>query len=107
MSTMKLDLAILGNLVKVYGAPLYGADAVAIAGTVGPDEYTVIDGNTLMVIDNGNTMYFTIRRSVVDAGFEDNHVFTIGVFEATRDASGERDGVAWSVTKGTQKPFAY
>lgn len=104
---MKLNLAILGNLVKVYGAPLYGATSVEDAGTVGPDEYTVIDGNTLMVLTDGNTMYFPIRRSTVDAGFTDDRVFTIGIFEAERDASGERDGVAWSVTKGARKVFAY
>jgi hypothetical protein len=104
---MKLNLAILGNLVKVYGAPLYGADAVAVAGTIGASEYTVIDDNTLMVLEDGKTMYFPIRRSVVEAGFDADRVFTIGIFEAERDASGERDGVAWSVTKGQQKVFAY
>lgn len=104
---MKLNLAILGNLVKVYGAPLYGATSVEDAGTVGPDEYTVIDNNTLMVLTDGNTMYFPIRRNVVDEGFTEDRVFTIGIFEAERDASGERDGVAWAVSKGARKVFAY
>jgi len=106
---MALDFSILEGIVKIYGAPLYGADADTVAGQVTPSEYTLMaDGRTIQVIDNGNTMYFPIRRSVIEAGFGEDKVFTIGLFTALRDASGTtEDGKEWSVNKGDVKPFAF
>jgi hypothetical protein len=104
---MALNLELLAGLVKVYGTPLYGAISVQDAGTLDNTEYELIDGNVLYVDNDGRPMYIPIRGSVVDAGFDADRIFTIGTFVAERDANGERDGVAWSVTKGARKVFAY
>lgn len=104
---MALNLELLAGLVKVYGTPLYGATSVQDCGTVDNTEYELVDGNVLRIENDGHTMYIPIRGSVVEAGFDATRVFTIGTFVAERDANGERDGVAWSVTKGARKVFAY
>jgi len=104
---MALNLELLAGLVKVYGTPLYGATSVQDCGTVDNTEYELVDGNVLRIENDGHTMYIPIRGSVVDAGFDAGRIFTIGTFVAERDANGERDGVAWSVTKGARKVFAY
>ena len=105
-----LNLSALQGLIKTYGAPLYAVEPSTVAGTITPADYELVnDGTVLKYIDEtGNTIYFSIRRSVVEAGFGEDRVFNIGIFEATRDASGVTgDGSAWSVTKGQQKVFAY
>lgn len=105
---MALNLEIIGGLVKLYGAPLYGSAPVKDAGSLTPEEYELIDGDTLLTIIEGNTVYIPIRRSVVEAGIPENRVFNIGIFEALRDADGVgADGKAWTVSKGQQKVFAY
>lgn len=104
---MALNLELLEGLVKIYGTPLYGATSVQDCGTVDNTEYELVDGNVLRIENDGHTMYIPIRGSVVDAGFDADRIFTIGTFVAERDANGERDGVAWSVTKGARKVFAY
>ena len=104
---MALNLELLAGLVKVYGTPLYGATSVQDCGTVDNTEYELVDGNVLRIENDGHTMYIPIRGSVVEAGFDADRIFTIGTFVAERDANGERDGVAWSVTKGARKVFAY
>ena len=107
LKQMALDFTKLAGLVKAYGAPLYGSAPVEEHGSVTPAEYTLIDGNTLAIIDGDATYYIPIRRSVVEAGFGDDRVFSIGKFIATRDASGEMNGQPWSITKGAEKVFAY
>ena len=105
-----LNLSALQGLIKTYGAPLYASEPTTVAGTIAPAEYELVnDGTTIKYIDeSGNAIYFPIRRSVIEAGFGEDRVFNIGIFEATRDAEGTTtDGVAWSVTKGQQKVFAY
>jgi hypothetical protein len=107
---MALNLSALKSAIKTYGAPLYASEPSNVAGTVSPDEYELVnDGTVIKYTDEqGLVMYFPIRKSVLDAGFGDDRVFTIGEFEATRDASGETtDGTPWSVTKGVLKAFAY
>lgn len=106
---MGLNLSILDGIVKVYGAPLYPSEPAQIAGQVTPSEYTLMpDGRTIQVIDNGNTYYFPIRRAVIEAGFGEDKVFSIGLFTALRDADGTtEDGKSWSVKKGDVKAFAF
>jgi hypothetical protein len=104
---MALDFNKLAGLVKAYGAPLYGTAPVTELGSVTPEEYQLIDGNTLAIIDGDSTYYIPVRRSVVEAGIAPDRVFAIGEFEATRDADGEMNGQAWSIAKGTRKVFAY
>lgn len=106
---MALNIQVLEGIVKVYGAPLYPAEPTQIAGQVSPSEYTLMeDGRTIQVIDQGNTYYFPIRRSVVEAGFGEDKVFSIGLFTALRDADGvSADGTPWSVKKGAVKAFAF
>ena len=104
---MALDFNKLAGLVKAYGSPLYGSAPVQELGSVTPVEYQLIDGDTLAIIDGDQTYYIPVRRSVVDAGIASDRVFNIGEFEATRDADGEYNGQAWSVSKGARKVFAY
>jgi len=104
---MKLDLSKLKGLVKEYGAPLYSATPTTEAGSVGPGGYTLEGGNTLKVVDGDITYYFPIRTSRLEAGVSEDQVFNIGVFTASRDAQGEYNGKAWSVTMGETKVFAY
>jgi hypothetical protein len=104
---MSFDFKLLEGLVKTYGAPLYGTSPVKVLTQVSPADYEIIDGNTLAVTDGDLTAYIPIRRSVVEAGITEGQVFTIGQFEATRDAEGEYNGQAWSVSKGAIKVFAY
>jgi hypothetical protein len=104
---MALDFNKLAGLVKAYGSPLYGTTPVQELGSVTPVEYQLIDGDTLAIIDGDQTYYIPVRRSVVDAGIASDRVFNIGEFEATRDADGEYNGQAWSVSKGARKVFAY
>lgn len=101
-----LNLGLLAGIVTQYGQPLYPATPAILAGSVAPGEYT-LDGNTIVIINEGITMYIPIRTSRVEQGVDDAQSFNIGVFEASRDASGKYNGSAWSVTKGTQKAFAY
>lgn len=103
---MKLNLDLLAGIVTQYGAPLYPATPAIQAGSVAPGEYK-LDGTTLVIENNGTTMYIPIRTARVEQGIDDTQTFNIGIFEATRDASGEYNGSTWSVTKGTQKAFAY
>ena len=108
MGTLNLDL--LQGFVKLYGAPLYASEPIKEAGAIAPADYELVnDGTTLKYIDElGNAIYFPIRRSVLEAGFGDDRVFNIGIFEATRDAQGtDSQGNAWSVAKGQRKVFAY
>lgn len=107
---MALNLSALKSVIKTYGAPLYASEPTVIAGTVSPDEYELVNNGTVLKITNefGLVNYFPIRKSVIDAGFGDDRVFTVGDFEAMRDASGETEtGEPWSVTKGALKAFAY
>jgi hypothetical protein len=106
---MGLNLSALQCVIKRYGAPLYASEPTNIAGTLGPDEYELVnDGTVIKYLDNGLPVYFPIRKSAIDAGFDENRVFHVAEFEATRDARGEReDGTPWAVTKGALKAFAY
>jgi hypothetical protein len=106
---MALNLTVLEDIVKAYGAPLYPAEPTTQAGQLTPAEYTLMeDGRTIMTVDNGNTYYFPIRRSVIEAGFGDDKVFSIGVFTALRDAEGkDANGNVWTVAKGDKKAFAF
>lgn len=106
---MALNLQVLEGIVKVYGAPLYNAQPDVDAGDVQPGQYTLMDdGRTIMVIEQGNTMYFAIRRATIEAGIREDQVFKIGLFGALRDADGvTEDGKAWSVKKGDMKAFAF
>jgi hypothetical protein len=106
---MALNLQVLDGIVKVYGAPLYPAEPTTEAGQVQPSEYVLMeDGRTIQVTENGNTYYFPIRRAVIEAGFGEDKVFTIGLFTALRDADGTtEDGKSWSVKKGDVKAFAF
>lgn len=105
-----LNLNLLAGIVKQYGAPLYASEPTTVAGTITPAEYELVNDGTVLKYEDGtgSTMYFPIRRSVIEAGFGEDRVFNIGIFEATRDADGvTADGIAWSVTKGQSKVFAY
>lgn len=104
---MAFNIQQLAGLVKTYGAPLYGSTPVKEFGSVTPEEYTLIDGNTLCITEGDVTVYIPVRRSVVEAGISDDRVFNIGEFEATRDAEGEMNGKPWSISKGSRKVFAY
>lgn len=104
---MKLDLTKLKGLVKEYGAPLYPTTPSTEAGSVAPGEYSIESGNTLKVVDGDVTYYFPIRTQRVEAGVSEDQVFNIGIFTASRDASGEYNGKSWSVTMGETKVFAY
>jgi len=105
-----LNLNVLAGIVKQYGAPLYASEPTTVAGTIAPADYELTNDGTVLKYEDesGSVMYFPIRRNVVEAGFGEDRVFNIGIFEATRDASGiTANGTAWSVTKGTSKVFAY
>jgi hypothetical protein len=104
---MKLDLSKLKGLVKEYGSPLYPSVPTTEAGSVAPGEYSIEGGNKLKVVDGDVTYYFPIRTQRVEAGVSEDQVFNIGVFTASRDASGEYNGKPWSVTAGETKVFAY
>ena len=107
---MGLNLSALQGLIKTYGAPLYASEPTNYAGTIPPAEYELVNDGTVVkyTTEQGLVMYFPIRKSVIDAGFDENRVFHVGQFEATRDASGTTsDGAEWSVTKGALKAFAY
>ena len=101
------NASVLAGLVKAYGSPLYGSAPVKVHGSVTPAEYTIVNGDTLVIPDGDVTYYVPIRRSVVEAGFGEDRVFQIGEFEATRDAEGEYNGQPWSIAKGATKVFAY
>ena len=91
----------------MYGAPLY--KEVQVAGQVGPEEYRLSpDGKALIVQGAEGEIYVRIRTSVLEEGFGADRVFTVGIFEAQRDASGTtEDGREWSVAKGATNAFAY
>lgn len=103
---MALDFKVLEKFVTVYGTPLYPTTPQIVAGVVNAGEYT-IEGNTLRLLEDGKTYYINIRTSRFEQGVDETQSFTIGLFPALRDSSGEYNGKAWSVTKGELKPFAY
>ena len=103
---MKLNLELLAGIVKIYGTPLYSSTPETVAGTVSAGEYTISE-NTLVLETEVGTMYIPIRSSRLEAGIDETQSFTIGSFSALRDASGEYNGVAWSVKQGEAKAFAY
>ena len=97
---------IAEEISTVYGTPLYAK--VEDCGQLGPEYYKLADDGTKLELTlNGKTTYISIRTATVDAGFDDNYVFDVGIYEAVRDGHGElADGSEWSVTKGTRKQFA-
>lgn len=101
-----LNLGLLAGIVTQYGQPLYPATPTTEAGSVAPGEYT-LDGNTLVLVNEGITMYIPIRTSRIEQGVDATQTFNIGIFTASRDAQGEYNGSAWSVKAGSQKAFAY
>jgi hypothetical protein len=103
---MKLNLELLASVVKMYGSPLYN-ETPQPAGSVSAGEYT-LEGDVLHILnDNGTYMYIPIRTSRKEQGFDDTQEYNIGIFTATRDASGVYEGEAWSVKAGDTKAFAY
>jgi hypothetical protein len=104
---MKLNLELLQGIVTMYGAPLYSAEPTTKAGSVTAGEYS-IDGDVLVIPnDNGTVMYIPVRTARKEQGMDETQTFNIGIFTATRDASGEYNGKPWSVKAGDTKPFAY
>ena len=101
---MALNLSLISDQIKRYGEKLY--IEVANLGTLTPSEYTLMpDGRS---IDCGHGLFASIRQSVLDEGFDADRVFTVGEFEAQRDAEGVRDdGTTWSVAKGKRTLMAY
>jgi hypothetical protein len=101
---MALNLSLISDQIKRYGEKLYVE--VANLGTLTPSEYTLMpDGRS---IDLGHGLFASIRQSVLDEGFDADRVFTVGEFEAQRDAEGVRDdGTTWSVAKGKRTLMAY
>ena len=101
---MALNLSLISDQIKRYGEKLYVE--IANAGTLTPSEYTLMpDGRS---IDCGHGLFATIRQSTIDAGFDADYIFTVGEFEAQRDAEGTRpDGTIWTVAKGKRILMAY
>lgn len=106
---MALNMQLLQQSVRAYGAPLYGQEPSSFIGTIDhAGQHPVIDGS-LVITDGDQTMYVPVRRSVLEsADFNaETHMFNIGVFTALRDADGEYNGKAWSIKAGETKTFAY
>ena len=101
---MALNRSLISDQIKIYGQKLYVE--IANLGTLAPDEYTLMpDARS---IDCGDGLFASIRQSTIDAGFDADYVFTVGEFEAQRDAAGERpDGTPWTVAKGKRVLMAY
>jgi hypothetical protein len=101
-----LQLDKIKALVTVYGAPLFDAKPTNEAGSVSAGEYTIND-NQLCVKTEEGLMYIPIRTARKNAGIDETQTFNIGIFTALRDASGEYNGKAWSISKGAERVFAY
>lgn len=106
---MAIQLDQLFAAVKVYGAPLYGAEPTIDYGTIDFAGQYPVDGDCLVITDSNGTVHIPIRRSVREAeGFDaDTHMFSIGGFKALRDATGEYNGKTWEVLEGDVKTFAF
>lgn len=94
------------GIATIYGKPLY--ELVEVLGEINPLDYVLdeVDG-VVSITEDDKTIYIPIRRSVMEQGLEDDQIFTIGKFQATRDEQGEFNGEQWVVDKGTVKLFAY
>ena len=101
---MALNRSLISDQIKIYNQKLY--IEVANLGTLTPEEYALMpDGRS---IDCGDGLFASIRQSVLAAGFDADYVFTVGEFEAQRDAEGERpDGTTWTFAKGKRVLMAY
>lgn len=97
-----LNFEKLSGIVKEYGTPLY--TQIDDAGVVKEGEFTFSeDGESICVpTPQGGVVYVPFRRDTD----RNKSSYTIGVFEATRDASGEYNGSAWTVSKGDKRAFA-
>ena len=106
---MAIQLEKLFEAVKVYGAPLYGAEATIDYGTIDFAGQYPVENDCLVIEDASGICYVPIRRSVREAeGFDpDTHMFSIGGFKALRDATGEYNGKTWEVKAGEMKTFAF
>lgn len=106
---MALKMQQLLSAVQVYGAPLYASEPTTALGTIDTaGQYPVQDGNLVIESEQG-VSYIPIRTATLEAkGFNaDTHMFSVGIFTALRDASGEFEGKEWSVAQGAVKTFAY
>ncbi len=95
------------GFAKLYGKNLY--DWLEDIGVVTSEDYSlnIPEGNIELEDASGVKLYIQIKNSVMERGIDENKVFTIGKFVATRDESGEYNGETWNVAKGMIKLFAY
>lgn len=95
------------GFAKLYGKNLY--EWLEDIGEVKPTEYVLnlSEGTILLQDDKGVKLFVQIKHSVLESGVEEDKVFTIGKYVATRNERGEYLGEAWEVAKGVIKLFAY
>lgn len=107
---MAINIQKLAEVCTIYGQPLYSATPDQLFGTADKaGEYEVRNGAIVVLDENDGEMFIPIRRSLLeDPAFDaSKHIFSIGGFNALRDGKGEFEGKPWTITKGTQKVFAY
>jgi hypothetical protein len=108
LKEMALDFGALAGIVTEYGTPLY--EFHADAGTLAPGEYELSeDGNEVIVAgENGGVIYLKVRTARLDQGIDPSaDTLNVGLFRATRDASGEYNGQAWSLEEGKITAFVH
>jgi len=95
------------GFAKLYGKNLY--EWLEDIGVVTAEDYklNLEEGNIELQDHTGVKLFIQIKSSVMDKLIDENKVFTIGKFVATRDEAGEYNGESWSVAKGVIKLFAY
>ena len=105
-SNLSALLESLAQVATVYGTPLYAKLESMPAITLEPGDFTIVDGDTLVVEQGGLTGYISMRKSAIDAGKTEDDTFVVSHWEAQEDRVGTFQGKEYSVTKGKVKMFA-
>tara|TARA_R110000824_G_scaffold167675_8_gene344690 strand:- start:1364 stop:1690 length:327 start_codon:yes stop_codon:yes gene_type:complete len=99
-------LESLAQVATVYGTPLYAKLEDKPTFELNKGDFTIVDGDTLVVEQGGLTGYISMRKSAIDAGKTEDDTFVVSHWEAQEDRVGTFQGKEYSIAKGKVKMFA-